>query len=241
MTFNFKFTTKGKGLEMMATDIKRTVDSANVSKANSDFKGMLYNIANIVGDKTARDYEAKSMSNYTPLASVSPSFVKTIVFSDLNLKWSEEYKAWYSVGPLGLSNVDKYDINAKVNGYVEIRKGLNGGEAITILLEITPSVWYYFGYEEKRLTIFSSNDNFNRAVGSKAKLGRPGEYGVMLGSMMDELSFIQRFKAAYLGINRPVEEPVVPPTDQNDLAPLPDENKVPDLSTPPDSTDTNGF
>lgn len=235
MAIDFKFTTKGKGMEMMALDIKKALDTLNLPKAVGDFKGLLYNMANLIGDKAAKGYENQSLNNYVPLSSVSSRFLKTFVFGELDLKWSDEYKSWYSVGPLGLSTIDKYDINTKVNGYVEIRKGL-GAEAITVLIEISPNVWYYFGYEEGRLIIFSSNDVFNKAVASKANSSvRPGEYGFFIGSMMDKLSFEQRFKAAYLGIyEKPMEEDAPQdnqtPVENNDqVPPLPDDsNKVPD-------------
>jgi len=94
----------------------------------------------------------------------------------VELRWSQEQKAFYSVGKIGVSNIGNQDINMQMDGIVEIRKRPNGDEAV-VYLELTPDVWYYWSFQQGQLALLSSDDAFNSVIDSKAKgKSKPGQY-----------------------------------------------------------------
>ena len=86
------------------------------------------------------------MQAYVPLATV-PGLAKPLVFSTVNLKWSQKFKAFHSVGSLGLSNIGKNDINGAFEGFMEIRKNEDGTQVFHVFYKVSPDAWYYFGFK----------------------------------------------------------------------------------------------
>lgn len=99
----------------------------------------------------------------------------------------------------------KTDINAKINGFIEIRKMPSSSEVITVYLEASSDTFYFFRYEGSKLWVFSSDDKFNEAVNSKSKgeSVKPGQYTFIMSNMADMLTYIDRFRKNYLGIDEP--------------------------------------
>src|SRR5690606_27373441 len=81
--------------EVMAKEVQDVIVTEGVDEGLGDPTELLYKVANIVGERIARDYEQKSLENYVSLATVQP-LVKPLVISNVNLKWSSEHKAFYS-------------------------------------------------------------------------------------------------------------------------------------------------
>ena len=126
-----------------------------------------------------------------------------MVFADINFKWSSEYNAFYSEGKLGMSNILTNDINGAFDGFFEVRKNEDGGSVMNLFLKASPDSWYYFGLEDNRLLAYSSNEAFNdiiykRTNAAKAKLG---ELVFVPGDESEVLSFINRFRLNYYGID----------------------------------------
>jgi hypothetical protein len=178
---------------------ERITAIGNVTEANDDKVSLLYKIADIAGNKVAEDYDKMSQTEYVSLSRMSPVFARGIVLSDVNLKWSDKHNAWYSVGRLGLANVNKHDQNAKVDGFVEIKKTY-GGEVVTVYIEASPETWYFFTYDDqKRLSALSSEADFNQVVAGKSRSNkaRPGEYFFTLADMMERAVAIKSFHKMY--------------------------------------------
>ena len=66
--------------------------------------------------------------------------------ANVNLRWSDKFNSFYSTGQLGVSNMTATDVNAQMDGFVEIRKTNNGDET-SIYLEASPDVWAYYDYK----------------------------------------------------------------------------------------------
>ncbi len=203
---SINFDLYSQALDVMATDVAQTVERLGLVEAESDKTALLYKVAEIVGDRPAKDYEVRSLETYTPLASISPNLIRSMVISSVDLKWSDEYKTFYSASKIGVSNVKRTDINAKIDGFVEIKKSYEG-ESVNVFLQVTPATWYYFGFEENRLVLFSSNTEFNGLIASKSNLSKAGigEYVYMLGDLQETLYFINRFRNLYYDIEEPYE------------------------------------
>ncbi|MEI9919400.1 MAG: hypothetical protein WDO14_11430 [Bacteroidota bacterium] len=188
--------------DMMAKNITEVIKNEGIQEeALGDQTELLYKIADIVGERAAKDYEAKSLQAYVPLATV-PGLAKPLVFSTVNLKWSQKFKAFYSTGNLGLSNINKYDINGAFDGFMELRKNEDGTQVFHVFFKASPDAWYYFGYEDNRLMIQSSDPAFNDLIAKKsnASKAKVGELVFIPGSDEETLAFIRRFRKDYLGL-----------------------------------------
>jgi hypothetical protein len=188
--------------DLMARNIMEVIKNEGVAdEALGDQTELLDKIADIVGERAAKDYEAKSLQNYVPLATV-PGLAKPMVFSTVNLKWSQKHKAFYSTGNLGLSNIGKNDINGAFDGFMEIRKNEDGTQVFHVFFKVSPEAWYYFGYEDNRLMVQGSDPVFNDLIAkrSNAAKAKVGDLIFIPGSDDETLAFIKRFRKDYLGI-----------------------------------------
>ncbi len=75
-----------------------------------------------------------------------------------------------------MSNIGNNDINGGFEGFMEIRKNEDGAPVFHVFFKASPDAWYYFGYEDNRLMVQSSNQLFNDLIArktnaSKAKVG----------------------------------------------------------------------
>ena len=68
-----------------------------------------------------------------------------------------------------------------------------------------PESWYYFGFEDNRLMIHSSNPEFNDIIAKKSNAGKAkvGELTFIPGSDDETLAFVNRFRKQYYGIEVP--------------------------------------
>ena len=116
-------------------------------------------------------------------------------------------KAFYSEGNLGLSNMSRYDINGAFEGFMEIRKNEDGSPVFHVFVKASPEAWYYFGFEDNRLMMQSSNLAFNDLIAKKtnAAKAKVGELIFIPGSDEEALAFINRFRQNYYGIEAPYE------------------------------------
>ncbi|WP_266203160.1 hypothetical protein [Pontibacter kalidii] len=162
---------------------------------------LLYQIGEFVGDRDARKYRDQSMAGYVPLAKLSKKLERSLVLTDVNLHWSNEQKAWYSVGGIGVVSSLKEDINAKMDGYLEMKQDMYGDPVVNLYLQADPYTWYYFSFFENGLTLVSSDDKFNKAVRSKSKgsRGATSSYGIYEGIPIEKNEFLNYFQNTYLG------------------------------------------
>ncbi|HEY5823039.1 MAG TPA: hypothetical protein VIT44_01655, partial [Cyclobacteriaceae bacterium] len=152
--------------DLMARDIQEVIKTEGASEGLGDQTELLYKIADIVGERVVKDYEQKSLQNYVSLGTI-PQLQKPIVFSQVNLKWSQKLKAFYSEGTLGISNIGNKDINGAFEGFMEIRKNEDGAPVFHAFIKVSPDSWYYFGFEDNRLMIQSSLQPFNDVIAKK--------------------------------------------------------------------------
>ncbi|MBN8697008.1 MAG: hypothetical protein J0L87_10795 [Bacteroidetes bacterium] len=88
---------------------------------------------------------------------------KTLVLSDLKMKWNKDTRSYTSNGKIGIANIDKTQINKYVDGRVEIVKK-RGGDILNIYLEMDSGNWYYFNYTRGTMLAVSSNEAFNTVL-----------------------------------------------------------------------------
>lgn len=202
----FKFDIPTQVADIMAADIIDIVGRLGASEAEQDRSALMYKLSALISEQAAKEYEQRSLSAYTPLLAVNNALVKPLVFSKANLVWSPEKNAWYSAGKLGLSNIIRNDVNAALDGFMEIKRTENGDE-INMFIQASPASWYFLSYLNNRLLIASSNQDFNDMISSRSKAGKAkiGEYAFYKGEIVDALSFVNRFRKDYFNIEEPYQ------------------------------------
>jgi hypothetical protein len=124
----------------------------------------------------------------------------------------------------------KNDINGAFEGFMEIRKTEDGSPAFNVFFKASPDAWYYFGMEDNRLLVYSSNKDFNNIISKKSTAGKAkiGEVAFVPGSEDETLAFINRFRKQYLQIEVPyslyeasavVEQPQTTPPPATNIEP----------------------
>jgi len=190
--------------DIMAKQLQEVIKNEGADEGLGDQTELLYKIGDIVGEKMVKDYETNSGKGYVSLGTLAP-LAKPLVLSNVNLKWSQERKAFYSEGKIGVSNSGRLDINGAFEGFVEARKNEDGSPVFHVFFKASPEAWYYFGFEDNRLMIQSSNEEFNNIITKKSNAGKAkiGEVAFMPGSDEETLTFINRFRRDYYGIDIP--------------------------------------
>lgn len=190
--------------QLMATSMLDVIKNESVPEGLGDQTDLLYKIADIIGEKAVKDYELKSLKSFVPLNTIS-SLVKPIVLANTNIKWSKEYKSFYSEGQLGVSHIDRYDINGAFDGFLEIRKNEDGAPVFHLFIKASPESWFYFGFEDNRLMVHSSVPALNDVISKKANPGKAkvGELVFIPGTDDETLAFINRYRQNYFGIEAP--------------------------------------
>ena len=152
---------------------------------------------------------------YTPLASVSRELERQLLITGVKMKWNKDQKAWHNTTKLAISNIYHNDLNAKLDGFLEIKKDDSGAEVVNLFIQAAPGIWYYIGYSLNQLVLYSSNTTFNELIKSKSNVdsSRPGELIIAVGAETETLTFINDFRLNYFGIKEPYN--LVSPDDVN--------------------------
>ncbi len=194
----------GTALDVMARNLQEVIKNEGADEGLGDQTELLYKIADILGERAVKDFEEKSFQGYVPLATLSAT-AKPLVFANVSLKWSQGHKAFYSEGALGMSNINRNDINGAFEGFMELRKNEDGSPVFHVFFKASPDAWYYFGFEDNRLLVQSSNKDFNNIISKRTNAGKAkiGEVAFLPGSDEETLAFINRFRKNYYGIEVP--------------------------------------
>ncbi|UYZ61765.1 hypothetical protein [Hymenobacter weizhouensis] len=184
-----------KAVEAMGQDL--ATNAKGLPEALNTSQGQLYKIGEFVGSKAVQDYSSRKGN--ASLQKLSAKFLHTLVLSQVNLRWDERLKAWYSVGKIGLVSVGKKDINALIDGYIEIKKE-STGDNVEIYLEAEPQTWYYLKYQNNTMLAKAQHGSFDEIVGLKAKgdYNTATEYGFFLGDDQEVQTFLNHFRKDYL-------------------------------------------
>ena len=155
-------------------------------------------LVNIIGKKAFDSYEKQvSQGNQKNLSTIS-KLSTSLVLSQVNLVWSPQYSAFYSKGPIGVSNILKKEVNAMIDGYVEIKRSTTG-DAIRILLTPQGEKWYYISYENYRLALCSNDEEFTKAVQAKSKGETSGKLYSIGADPSEKVQFNKDFNLNYFG------------------------------------------
>lgn len=125
-----------------------------------------HGLTEIAGKEKADKFVAE-LNLYGSFKKIPEELRHTFFITELKMIWNNESRSYRSVGQIGIGNMDKTNINRRVNGIVEIIHKKTG-DAMNIYLEPENQQWYYFSYSRGLLQSMSSNSLFNDAI-TKAK------------------------------------------------------------------------
>lgn len=201
--FNFKmhaniYMALGKSIKQI---VQYTEDTSGVEVSEKREASMHYKIMEVAGPSGVEKYKMNKVLSKGSLSSLSSSFANGIVFSDVNLQWSKEQKAFYSQGPIYISNVQKEDISKPTTGFIEIQKTANK-DIVTIYLEPMEGAWYYLSYEDNRLAVLAANEDVNKVIDEKSdgEKSDRSKYFVVKAGSDEKVKFLTEFKHKYLGL-----------------------------------------
>lgn len=190
-------------LKAMADKIvKENLEARDLTSADEpeDKEQLLSKLANLLGGKYLAPFEKRLKNEHVPLYTVSQKLNTSIVFSKVNLRYSEQNSSFYSVGKLAVANIGGTDINAEIEGMIEIRKTVEGDE-FYLYLEPSEDVWYFMGYLKNEMGVISSDGDFNNAVAAKSKGVKKGAgknaYAFLGVGAEEKLAFVDRFTDLY--------------------------------------------
>ncbi len=189
-------------LSMADKIIKTNLDQGNNASAIPfETDAFMSKLTQFVSEKDAKTYQDQLYKQHLPMFKFSPKFATTLVLSDLKMKWNPDINAFYSVGKLGISNIGESDVNAMVDGYLEIKKNPLAGDEVYLFLEVSGENWYYLGYKDGEMGVVSSDDSFNKLVAGKDKAAANKDYKVISIDFAEPITFRRRFLATYRGID----------------------------------------
>lgn len=124
----------------------------------------------------------------------------TFVFGDLKMVWNAATKSYTSDGKIGLSSINKTQINKMVNGRIEFQKK-RSGDILNIYLEVDANNWYYFNFQGGLMQGISSDTKFNETIkalkADKRKLeSEKGQkpYSFILSTERKKKDFLKKFE-----------------------------------------------
>jgi hypothetical protein len=127
--------------------------------ASSDFKKSL---TGLIG-KESSDRVLKELASTGTIKRFPDELNKSIVFSNVELKWNTETRSYVSEGWLSVSNIGKTPINKVIKGKIELVKK-RGGDILNFYLELESQKWYFFNYTRNIMSVIAAEETFNKVV-----------------------------------------------------------------------------
>jgi len=200
-TFNSLLLMKLSALEpvlpqLAAKIVETNLEEQNSTAADDDAENLNRKLSGLIGSKGVDAYLKLSAAGYKPLFDASPSLDAAIALSSVDLHWSPVHNAYFSQGPIGVSHFGKNNINAQMEGVLEIRRSELGDE-FSMYIQASPDVWYYFDYKEKELGVVSSQMDFNDLVTSKGANSKSKDMSLVSIGVEEKDLFVSRFDDFY--------------------------------------------
>ncbi|GAB3731961.1 hypothetical protein [Spirosoma lituiforme] len=183
--------------------VKANQEEKNDEAADDDLNRLSDKLLPLIGQQAVDAYRIKAQNQHAPLNLASPKLNAMLVLANANLRWSTKYNAFYSTGRLGVSNMMATDINAQMDGFIEIRKGANGDET-SIYLEASPDAWVFYDYKPGstpsalgQLAIITSEQDINDRLLAGSKNSSKATLEVVAATVDEKALFVDRYLDQY--------------------------------------------
>jgi hypothetical protein len=191
--------------------VEANLEEQNDEPADDDLNALSDKLVPLIGQKDVDVYRIKAQNQHVSLSLASPKLAVPLVLSNVELRWSERTNAFYSIGSLGVSNLGLTDINAQMNGFVEIRKTANGDEA-TIYMESSDEVWAFYefkagGSRGGQLAIVTSDQSINDKLLAGSKNADKSAIEIIAATPDEKEQFVALYQSQYKTRVRPAPAP----------------------------------
>ncbi|UHG91364.1 hypothetical protein [Spirosoma oryzicola] len=193
--------------------VKSNQEEKNDEAADDDLNRLSDKLLPLIGQQAVDAYRTKAQNQHVPLNQASPKLAGMLVLANANLRWSDKFSAFYSTGQLGVSNMSATDINAQMDGFVEIRKTANGDEA-SIYLESSPDVWVFYDYKPGstptaigQLAIITSDQEINDRLMAGTKNSAKATVEIVPATADEKTAFVERYLDQYKTKAKPAPKP----------------------------------
>ena len=182
--------------------VKANLEEKNDEAADDDLNRLSDKLTPLIGQQAVDAYRLKAQNQHVSLNQASPKLNAMLVLSNVNLRWSTKYNTFYSTGQLGVSNMMATDINAQMDGFVEIRKTDNGDE-VSIYVESSPEVWTFYDYKpgstpssQGQLAIITSEQEVNDQI-TATKNSSKASLDIVPATIDEKTLFVDRYLDQY--------------------------------------------
>ncbi len=189
----------GKALDQVGLNLEQMSAIYGAERAFYFNDTLAYEIADIAGEKAAQNFRENPD---LPLPKIVKDFSKGFVLTNVHLEWDQVHKVWFSKHKFGIGSVGKHQVNALVDGYIEVKKKKKFDYTVKVYFKLAENVWYYFAYEKNKLLTVSSNPVYNNIISDKSTKARNepiGQYYFDLASTKHPGKFEKYFKQTYWG------------------------------------------
>ncbi|MDD2633857.1 MAG: hypothetical protein WC271_12950 [Bacteroidales bacterium] len=156
--FTIDFPFKAEALALMLQDL----DKANTAgiKLSGGPAAMAYR--QLLGAEQATEV-IYSLSTFGTLRRVPDELKKSLVISQVTLRYNPASRSFISEGKIGVSMVAGEPVNKYFDGFMEIVRK-RSGDVLTIYIEVNRRQWYIFQYSGNLMQAASSNNDYNNIL-----------------------------------------------------------------------------
>jgi hypothetical protein len=142
--------------------MRENIQLSNLSgvDVNSD---VYYSMLNSLIGTNAANELLNELNTTGQVKRLPAQLIKTLILTDLTMRWDPRLKSYISSGPFGIAGIQKDLVNRQVEGYVEIGKRRTG-DILNVYIETGQNTWYYFTYGNGVMQAISSNNEFNNII-----------------------------------------------------------------------------
>ncbi len=116
---------------------------------------------------------------------------KTIFISELNMKWNPLTKSLQSEGDIGINSFDKYKLERKVKGKMELIKRRSGDD-FTLFIQSIAGSWYYFKFQKGVMYTVGSDALYNKLIKDNIdKISKNDDYKLRLANISAKNQFLR--------------------------------------------------
>jgi hypothetical protein len=105
----------------------------------------------------------QELNLYGSFKKVPKELNKTIMLTDVKLTWDAKNGSYRYKGFVGVASIGDHQVNKMMFGLIELKKKRNG-DILTIYLEPSDNIWYFFNYQRGILGAIAGSDDFNTEI-----------------------------------------------------------------------------
>ncbi len=116
---------------------------------------------------------------------------KTIFISEITMRWNQATRSLQSEGDIGINSFDKYKLERKVKGKMELVKRRSGDD-FTLYIQSIAGSWYYFKFQKGIMYTISSDPLYNNLIKDNIdKISKKDDYKLRLANISAKNQFLR--------------------------------------------------